>query len=141
MEVTERKGAVGTKLCWDELVIPRGRKGDNGGPDKSSLEESQDGPVELTGLLARGLNIARRSGERGLLSCRTIGGAIIGDIGRGPFASPRGEGTAAWRRTEGARCRCANWGDGSAVKGRMGLSAGDGLYWGRSYAGSAAVSI
>jgi hypothetical protein len=130
MDVTDLRGGVGWKGCCEELVIPRVLKGEAGVPDRSSLEESQDGPVELTGLLARGLKMARRSGDRGPLSWRAIAGAIIGDIGAEAipaWGSLREEAAAAWRRREGARWRWAKLGEGSAASGRVGLSAGDGL--------------
>lgn len=109
-----------------------------GGPDRSSMGELHAGPGELMGLLASGLKMARRSGERGpLLSWRAIAGAIIGDIGCGArvgWASWRGDGTAAWRRREGVRLRWGKLGEGS-----VGLSPQVGLRMERSRRGASWV--
>lgn len=108
------------------------------------MDESQAGPLELTGLLASGLKMARRSGERGLLSWHGIAGAIVGDMGLWLVlveAPCRGAGTAAWRRREGARWRWGKFGEGRAASGSVGLSAGEGLCTGRSGGWVATVSI
>lgn len=54
MEVTDRNIGVGWKECCELLVIPRDRNG-AAAIETSSDDESQAGPLELTGLLARGL--------------------------------------------------------------------------------------
>lgn len=65
-------------------------------------------------------------------------GDIVGCSARG-YPSFSGEGAAAWRRREGARCRETYFGEGRG--GRGGLEDGDGLYVGRSYAGAGVESI
>lgn len=69
---------------------------------------------------------------------------MVGEFGNGPVrvTSPcRGEGTAAWRRREGARCRLENLGEGRAMGGSVGLSAGEDVYAARSWTGATPVSI
>lgn len=101
-------------------------------PDTSSEDASHCGPLEVGGLLARGLNMARRSGEPGPLPSRLIAGAMTGDdVDPSLCANCAycGEAIpAAWRRREGARCRGGgNLGEGRATDCRVGLSEGAGL--------------
>jgi hypothetical protein len=70
--------------------------------------------------------MARRSGEAGPETCRPIAGAMTGDVPDWssrvfPLLVGKGEGTAAWRRREGARCRWGNLGEGSPMGGSGGL--------------------
>ena len=77
--------------------------------------------------------MARRSGEPGPLPCRIIAGAIMGDapdlsIRVGPALVKDGGGTAAWRSSDGARCRVEYLGEESPMGGSGGLFEEVGLY-------------
>lgn len=76
------------------------------GLDTSSEDESHWGPFDVGGLLASGLNMARRSGDAGPLPSRLMAGAMTGDeVGPSTWGNCAylGEETAAWRRSDGAR--------------------------------------